>query len=82
VGVRRGINSFKKIINISSWIILMKINSKAFLWLWLLSNAEAALQHCSATKATKRSSSLFCSTNFYLGDSGKGGHQATLERIY
>jgi len=23
---------------------------KAFLWFWLLSNAEVALQHCSATK--------------------------------
>jgi len=61
VGVRTGINSFKKIINISSWIILIELNFKAFLWFCLLSNTEAALQHCLATKPTKRSSSLFCS---------------------
>jgi len=40
---------------------------KHFLWIWLLSNTEVALQHCSATKTTKMSSSLFCSTTFNLG---------------
>jgi len=41
---------------------------KAFLWFWLLSNTDGALQYRSATKTTKMSSSLFCSTNFILGD--------------
>jgi len=41
---------------------------KAILSFWLLSNAEAALQHCSTTKTTKMSSSLFYSKDFILGD--------------
>jgi len=39
--------------------LLNKINLNLFLWFWLLSNAEVALQHCSATKTTKMLSSFF-----------------------
>jgi len=65
-----------------SWRILKKINLKAFLWFWLLSNGEVALHHCSATKTTTMSSSLLIFIQLFSFSLIVTGHWGPLKRVY
>jgi len=46
---------------------MKKINLKAVLQFWLLSNAEVQLEHCSATKTTKNEFKFILFNNFHFG---------------